>query len=123
MTIKIAKWDTADYLKTKEDVAGYLDAALEDGDPKLLKVALGNIARSKGMTEIAGIAGLSRASLYKALSPRGNPEFATVTKVLKALGLRLSVAAEALRRPTTQRHQPLTAALKPRGRSSARSRR
>jgi probable addiction module antidote protein len=123
MTIKIAKWDTADYLKTKEDVAGYLDAALEDGDPKLLKVALGNVARSKGMTEIAGIAGLSRASLYKALSPRGNPEFATVTKVLKALGLRLSVAAEALRRPTTQRHRPLTAPLKPRGGSSARFRR
>jgi probable addiction module antidote protein len=93
MTIETTKWDTTDYLKTREDIAGYLDAVLEDGDPELLKLALGNIARSKGMTEIAREAGLSRTSLYKALSPEGNPEFATVAGVLKALGLRLSVAA------------------------------
>jgi probable addiction module antidote protein len=99
MTIKIAKWDTADYLKTKEDVAGYLDAALEDGDPQLVKLALSNIARAKGMTEVAKQAHLGRASLYKALSPDGNPEFATVAKVLKTLGLRLSVATETMRRP------------------------
>ena len=80
-------------LKTKEDIAAYLDAALEDGDPDLLKAALGDIARAKGMTEIAQAAGLGRANLYKALSPEGNPEFATLARVLKALGLRLSVAA------------------------------
>jgi probable addiction module antidote protein len=87
------RWDAADSLETKEDIAAYLDAALEDGDPDLLKAALGDIARAKGMSEIARAAGLSRASLYKALSPDGNPEFATVARVLKALGLRLSVAA------------------------------
>ena len=86
-------WDAADTLATKEDIAAYLDAVLEDGDPDLLKAALGDIARAKGMTEIAQAAGLGRTNLYKALSPDGNPEFATVARVLKVLGLRLSVAA------------------------------
>jgi probable addiction module antidote protein len=94
MALKTTRWDAADYLETKEDIAAYLDAVLEDGDPNLLKAALGDIARSKGMTEIAKEAGLSRSSLYKAPSPDGNPEFATVASVLKALGLRLSVARE-----------------------------
>lgn len=86
-------WDAAETLRNKEDVAAYLDAILEDGDPDLLKAALGDIARSKGMTEIADATGLGRTNLYKALSPEGNPEFATVAKVLKALGLRLRIAA------------------------------
>ncbi|HEX4113750.1 MAG TPA: addiction module antidote protein [Stellaceae bacterium] len=93
MALKTRQWDAANYLRTKEDVAAYLDAVLEDGDPELLKTALGNIARFKGMTEIAKAAGLGRANLYKALSPGGNPEFGTVVKVLRALGLRLTVAA------------------------------
>jgi probable addiction module antidote protein/putative addiction module killer protein len=93
MARKTTRWDAADSLETKEDIAAYLDAVLEDGDPDLLKAALGDIARAKGMTEIAQAAGLGRANLYKALSPDGNPEFATVARVLKALGLRLSVAA------------------------------
>jgi probable addiction module antidote protein len=93
MTRDTSRWDAADSLETKEDIAAYLDAVLEDGDPDLLKAALGDIARAKGMTEIAQAAGLGRANLYKALSPEGNPEFATVARVLKALGLRLSVAA------------------------------
>jgi len=84
-------YDTANYLETREDIAHYLEAVLEDGDPELLKEALGTIARAKGMTEIARNAGLGRQSLYKALSPQGNPEFATVASVLRALGLRLSV--------------------------------
>jgi probable addiction module antidote protein len=86
-------WDAAETLQTKEDIAAYLDAVLEDGDPELLKAALGDVARAKGMTEIAEATGLGRANLYKALSPEGNPEFATVAKVLKALGLRLHIAA------------------------------
>ena len=93
MALKTRRWDAAEHLKTKEDIAAYLDAVLDDGDPGLLKAALGDIARAKGMTEIARAAGLGRANLYKALSPDGNPEFATVASVLKALGLRLSVAA------------------------------
>jgi len=90
---KTRRWDAAETLKTKEDIAAYLDAVLEDGDPDLLKAALGDIARAKGMTEIAKAAGLGRANLYKALSPDGNPEFATVVRVLRALGLRLTIAA------------------------------
>jgi probable addiction module antidote protein len=94
MALKTTRWNITDHLKTKQDIADYLDAVLEDGDPELLKDALGAIARSKGMTEIAREAGLRRTSLYRALSPDGNPEFATVVSVLKALGLRLSVAQE-----------------------------
>ncbi len=94
MALKTTRWDVADILKTKKDIVAYLDAVLEDGDPELLRDALGHIARSKGMTEIAKAAGLGRSSLYRALSPDGNPEFATVAGVLKALGLRLSVARE-----------------------------
>jgi probable addiction module antidote protein len=92
MARKTRRWDAAESLETKEDIAAYLDAVLEDGDPDLLKAALGDIARAKGMAEIAKATGLGRTNLYKALSPDGNPEFATVAKVLKALGLRLTVA-------------------------------
>jgi probable addiction module antidote protein len=92
MPVQTFPWDAADALRTKEDIAAYLAAVLEDGDPELLKAALGDIARSRGMTEIARATGLGRANLYKALSPGGNPEFATVTKVLRALGVRLTIA-------------------------------
>jgi len=82
-------WDPADHLKSEEDMAAYLEAALEEGDPALVAAALGDIARAKGMTQVARDAGLGRESLYKALSPAGNPEFATILKVVSALGLRL----------------------------------
>jgi len=87
-------WDAVEHLKSDEDMAAYLEAALEDGDPALVAAALGDIARAKGMTEIAREAGLGRESLYKALSPGGNPEFATILKVVRALGLRLHATAE-----------------------------
>ena len=83
------RWDPADSLHTDEDMAAYLEAALEEGDPTLVAAALGDIARAKGMTQIAREAGLGRESLYKALSPAGNPEFATILKVIAALGLQL----------------------------------
>lgn len=86
---KTPPWDVTDHLETSEDMAAYLEAALEDGDPALIAAALGDIARAKGMAQIAREAGLGRESLYKALSPEGNPEFATVLKVVRALGLRL----------------------------------
>jgi probable addiction module antidote protein len=98
MALKTTRWDAADYLKTVDDIAAYLDVALEDGDPELLRLVLGDIARAKGMTGIAKAAGLGRQNLYKALSPDGNPEFATVVGVLKALGLRLSVTQERVRK-------------------------
>src|SRR5512147_3086139 len=90
--LKTTKWDVVDYLKTDQDMAEYLEAAIEDGDPALIAAALGDIARAKGMTQVARKAGMGRVSLYKALSPNGNPEFATVLKVVKALGLRLHAA-------------------------------
>jgi probable addiction module antidote protein len=82
-------WDPADHLVTDEDMAAYLEAALEEGEPALVAAALGDIARAKGMTQVARNAGLGRESLYKALSPAGNPEFATILKVVAALGLQL----------------------------------
>jgi probable addiction module antidote protein len=91
--LEILPWDAAEHLETKEDIVAYLEAALEDADPALVVAALGDIARSRGMTNIARETGLGRESLYKALSTEGNPEFATVLKVLKALGLRLQVVA------------------------------
>jgi probable addiction module antidote protein len=84
-------WDPAEHLATEEDMVAYLEAALEDGDSELVAAVLGDIARSRGMTEIARATGLGRESLYKALSPEGNPELATVLKVVRALGLRLHV--------------------------------
>jgi len=89
---KTIPWDSAEHLETAEDIAEYLEAVFEDGDPALVLHALGVIARAKGMTQIAQAAGLGRESLYKALSPDGNPEFATVLKVVHALGLKLKVA-------------------------------
>jgi probable addiction module antidote protein len=86
-------WNTEDHLETAEDIAAYLDAVFEDGDAELISHALGAMARSKGMTEIARRTGLGRQSLYKALSPEGRPEFATVLKVVRALGLKLTVTA------------------------------
>ncbi|NJN37753.1 MAG: putative addiction module antidote protein [Acaryochloridaceae cyanobacterium CSU_3_4] len=88
---KTQLWDAANHLETREDMAAYLEAALEDGDPTLVAAALGDIARSKGMTQISRDTGLGRESLYKALSVEGNPEFATILKVFQALGLRLQV--------------------------------
>jgi probable addiction module antidote protein len=91
---KTRPWEAAEHLETEEDMALYLEAALEEGDPALVAAALGDIARAKGMSEIARETGLGRESLYKALSPEGNPEFATVLKIVKALGLRLHATAE-----------------------------
>ena len=91
--IKTRPWDVAEHLKNDKDIAAYLEAVLEDGDPALVSAALGDIARARGMTEIAREAGLGRESLYKALSSEGNPEFATVLKVVRALGLKLHVEA------------------------------
>ena len=95
--IQTRPWDAADYLESEEDVVLYLEAAFEDGDPGLIAAALGDIARAKGMTTVAAEAGLGRESLYKALSPDGNPEFATVLKVMRALGLRLHASASTAR--------------------------
>ena len=88
---KTTLWDPATHIKDDEYAAEYLRGALEDGDCGVIAAVLGHIARYKGMAAVAAATGMGRESLYKALSPNGNPEFATVLKVVNALGLRLSV--------------------------------
>ena len=89
--VKLRKWDSARHLKTEADIARYWEACLEEGrdDPAFITTALGNIARARGMSQLARKTGLTREGLYKALSPSGNPEFGTVMKVIRALGLEL----------------------------------
>lgn len=93
--IKLVRWDAADELKDDKDCALYLEAIMEEanGDEKLIAAALGDIARARGMTQLARDSGLAREALYRALSPEGNPSFATILKVTKALGLKLTVTA------------------------------
>lgn len=81
-----SKFDIADYLDSKEMIAEYLNVALEEGDNDAIINAIGHIAKAIGMTKIAEETGLSRPSLYKALSDGAKPQFATIVKVLKALG-------------------------------------
>lgn len=92
---KTTPYDVTEYLKTPEDMAAYLDAWLEEAPDDAVGIAraLGDIARAKGMTQVAKDAGLSRESLYRALSADGNPSFATVLKVARALGVKLHVQA------------------------------
>ena len=87
--ITTSLWDVAEHLETDEDMVMYLEAALEDGNPALISAVIGDIARAKGMSQIAEKTGLGRTSLYKALSPEGHPDFATILKVINALGIRL----------------------------------
>ena len=89
MTIATKPWDAADHLRTQEEVVAYLEAAFEDGDSRLIAAALGDVARSQGMSRVATDADLGRESLYKALSVNGNASFATILKVLGALGFKL----------------------------------
>ena len=84
-TTKTRPWDAAEYLESEEDMAAYLEAALDEGDAALVAAALGDIARAQGMTSIAKETGLGRASLYKALSPEGNPELDTILKIIRSL--------------------------------------
>ena len=88
---RTTSYDVAEHLRTPEEMAAYLDAWLEEApeDASGIARALGDIARAKGMSQVAKEAGLSRESLYRALSAGGNPSFATVLKVAKALGVRL----------------------------------
>ena len=91
--MKAATYESSDYLKTQDDIYHYIDAALEDGHPKVLLEALKNIAKAKGgMTNLAKETGLNRESLYRTLSQDGNPRYETLTAIIKAMGFRLSVA-------------------------------
>jgi probable addiction module antidote protein len=94
-TTRVTPYDVAEHLRTPEEMAAYLDAWLEEAPEDVAGIAraLGDIARAKGMSQVAKDAGLSRESLYRALSSDGNPSFATVLKVAKALGLRFHAQA------------------------------
>lgn len=89
--LKLSKWDSAQHLKTDEDIVMYLEACLDEAgdDAAFIAKALGTIARAKGMSQLARDTGLGRESLYKALSGEGNPSFSTILKVTRALGIRL----------------------------------
>ena len=89
--VKTTAWDMADHINTKEDVTAYLEAALAENDTALLFSVIGDIARSKGMAQIARDLNLARESLYRSLAPEGNPSFNTVAKVLNNLGYQLSI--------------------------------
>ena len=93
MTIKTTRWDSAEHLKTDEDVKLYIEACIEEAgdDPAFIVHALGVVARAKNMSQLARDTGITREGLYKALSPEGNPTFSTVAKIAKALGFQLTV--------------------------------
>ena len=93
--IKVRPFDPAEHLQTEEDILYYLEAAMEGNDPKHIASALGDVARSKGMSEIARKAKVGRQALYNALSDNGNPTLETLTAVLNALGLQLTVQKRA----------------------------
>ena len=94
MKTKTSLWDVAEHLRTPEEMAAYLEACIEeaDGDAAFIVKALGDIARAQGMTQVARDSGLSRESLYKALSGERSPSFDTILKVVSALGLKLSAS-------------------------------
>ncbi len=93
MAIETKPWDAAEVLQTPADIAAYLDTYLKDGTPEELLRAINTIARSKGMSALARETGISREALYRALSDTGNPTLDTLLRVMKALGVRLAVAA------------------------------
>lgn len=92
MAIETKPWDVTEYLDSEEDIFAYIEAAFDDGDPALIKKALGDVARARGMTAMAKEAGVTREALYKALSERGDPKLSTLLGVARALGVKLTVA-------------------------------
>lgn len=89
--VTFSRYDTADYLRDELDVQAYLEAALEDGDPAMIALALGNIARARNISQLARETHMSREGVYKALSGQGNPSFATIAKLADALGYRITL--------------------------------
>ncbi|WJH39502.1 putative addiction module antidote protein [Aliirhizobium terrae] len=95
MTIETKKWDIVEHLDSDEKIALFLEAVFEEGDPGLIAAAIGEVARARGMSHVAKEAGLSRENLYRALSDGGNPEFATILKVMRAIGYDLTIVPHA----------------------------
>ncbi|MCO5092665.1 addiction module antidote protein [Bosea sp. (in: a-proteobacteria)] len=93
MPIETREFDIQNYLKTPEERAAYIEAALEENDPAFLAKALGDVARAQGMTQVAKDAGVTREALYRALSEKGDPRLSTFMGVLHSLGLKMRIAA------------------------------
>ena len=91
MALKLTEFDASAYLDSEEVIAEYLTAALEDENPNVFLTAVGNVAKARGMTQIAQATGLGRESLYKALTPGAKPKYDTILKVLRSLGVRIAV--------------------------------
>ena len=100
---RTTRFDPAEYLASEDRQAAYITAALETGDADFVRDALGLVARARGMGKLARQAGLNRESLYKALGKSGNPEFSTVMRIVRAMGLTLSARSTLPRRPTKRR--------------------
>jgi probable addiction module antidote protein len=93
MTLKTRRWDITEYLGSEAEIAAYLEAVFDGGDPDEIRRALSHVARARGMSEVAREVGITRSGLYKALGEGGNPSFGTVSAILKAVGVRMTVAA------------------------------
>jgi probable addiction module antidote protein len=95
MPLKTTRWDASEFLDDDEAIAAYLNATFEDGSPAFIAASIGHVAKAKGMSQIARETGLSRENLYRALGDGGNPELSTMTKVMRALGMRIRIAPAA----------------------------
>ncbi|MBM3409871.1 MAG: putative addiction module antidote protein [Betaproteobacteria bacterium] len=96
---ELAEFDPSKYLDNDEAIADYIRLAIEDGDPGLLAAALGDVARARGMTQVAQAAGLTREALYKALRPEAHPRFDTIQRVCRALGVKLTATVSQAEQP------------------------
>jgi probable addiction module antidote protein len=103
MPLKTTRWDASEFLDSDAAIAAYLNAAFEEGDPGFIAASIGNVAKAKGMSQIARETGLSRENLYRALGDGGNPELSTMTKVIRALGMRIQITPATPARPTRRR--------------------
>jgi len=103
MPLKTTRWDASEFLDSDEAISSYLNAAFEDGDPAVIAASIDHVAKAKGMSQFARESGLSRENLYLALCDDGNPELFSMTKVMRALGMRIQIAPAARARPAKRK--------------------
>jgi len=90
MKEQTTQWDTSEFLETEEDIAAYLAAAFEEGDPEAIKLAIGNVAKARGMTDIARQSGVSRGNLYRSFQKDGDPKLSMIVDIMRSLGMTLT---------------------------------
>ena len=101
MKIKLTEWDASELLETEEHIAAYLAVAFEEGDPEMIALAIGNVAKARGMAEIARKAGVSRQSLYRAFQKGGDPKLTLLVNVMNSLGMKLTAESQKVALPET----------------------